>query len=100
MKYWYEVAAINYPSTNNGLESLNDKIKELYTSRKKLSLSTLLATVEIMLSEWSKRSYKDSFHTFPPVNTEEEKERWKWLHNLGKNSVWIFIHCSINERQA
>ena len=34
LKYCYEGAAINCQSTNKGLESLNGKIKELYTSRK------------------------------------------------------------------
>ena len=34
LKYWCERAAINCSSTNNGLESLNRTIKELYTLRK------------------------------------------------------------------
>ena len=53
------------------------RLKSCTHQAKKLSLSTFLATVEMMLSEWLKRSYEDSFHIFPPVNTEQDKEGWK-----------------------
>ncbi|CAF1388465.1 unnamed protein product [Didymodactylos carnosus] len=44
------------PSTNNGLESLNGKIKQSYTIRNKLSLATFLQTAERMLGDWSTKS--------------------------------------------
>ncbi|CAF4878583.1 unnamed protein product [Rotaria socialis] len=43
---WYEGAACNIPSTNNGCESLNGKIKEQYTLRNKLHLSSFLPKIE------------------------------------------------------
>ncbi|CAF1135835.1 unnamed protein product [Didymodactylos carnosus] len=33
LKYWYEGAAMGIPSINNGLESLNGKIRQIYTLR-------------------------------------------------------------------
>ncbi|CAF4475847.1 unnamed protein product, partial [Didymodactylos carnosus] len=38
LPYWSEGAALGVPSTNNGLESLNGKIKSQYTLRNKSSL--------------------------------------------------------------
>ncbi|CAF1506391.1 unnamed protein product [Didymodactylos carnosus] len=49
------------PSTNNGLESLNGKIKEVYTLGNKLSLSSFLQTAERMLYDWSLASANTPF---------------------------------------
>jgi hypothetical protein len=87
LKYWYEGAAVGYPSTNNGLESLNAKIKQQYTLRNKLPLSKFLATMEIMLHDWSVKSIENEFQTFPKVTVEQEKEAWKWLKGFDKNSM-------------
>ncbi|CAF1047790.1 unnamed protein product [Didymodactylos carnosus] len=46
LPFWYEGSANLSPSTNNGLESLNHKIKQMYTLRNKLSLSSFLQTAE------------------------------------------------------
>ncbi|CAF5041678.1 unnamed protein product, partial [Rotaria sp. Silwood1] len=54
LPYWYEEAACLAPSTNNGLESLNDRIKKDYTLRNRLPLSAFLKTAERMLIDWSK----------------------------------------------
>ena len=37
LKFWYEGALIGYSSTNNALQSLNNRIKQQYTLRNKLS---------------------------------------------------------------
>ena len=59
-------------STNNGLESLNNRIKQQYTLRNKLSLSKCLITMETMLRDWSTKSIEDEFQTYPKINIEIE----------------------------
>jgi hypothetical protein len=90
LKYWYEGAAIGYPSTNNGLESLNNKIKQQYTLRNKLPLSKFLATMATMLRDWSTKTVENEFQTFAAVNLQAEKEGWKWLAQLNKNSILYY----------
>ncbi|CAF0934688.1 unnamed protein product [Didymodactylos carnosus] len=64
LRYWYEGAAMGVPSTNNGLESRNSKIKEQYALRVKLKLFSFLPTMQQMLSEWSSKSTEDHFIHF------------------------------------
>ncbi len=87
LKYWYEGAAYGCPSTNNGLESLNSKIKQQYTLRSKLPLSKFLGTMQDMLRDWSNKTAEAAYQTFPHVNGETEKEGWKWINDLNKNSI-------------
>ncbi|CAF1351613.1 unnamed protein product [Didymodactylos carnosus] len=75
------------PSTNNGLESSNGKIKEQYTLRVKLNLSSFLPTMQQMLSEWSSKSTEEPFHTFPVVSVAQEKEALTWLQSLDKKTI-------------
>ncbi|CAF4505018.1 unnamed protein product [Rotaria sp. Silwood2] len=58
---WYEGAACLAPSTNNGLELLNGRIKKDYTLRNRLPLSAFLKTAERMLTDWSKDSEEKPF---------------------------------------
>jgi hypothetical protein len=55
--------------------------------RNKLSLSKFLATIETMLLDWSKKSSEDDFQTFPTVDAAKEKEAWKWLKDLNRDSL-------------
>ena len=55
--------------------------------RNKLSLSKFLVTVETMLRDWSTKSIEDEFQTYPKINTEIEKQAWKWLKNLNKSPI-------------
>ncbi|CAF3954503.1 unnamed protein product, partial [Rotaria sp. Silwood1] len=64
LPYWYEEAACLAPSTNNGLESLNDRIKKDYTLRNRLPLSAFLKTAERMLIDWSKDSKEKPFQLY------------------------------------
>ena len=79
LKFWYEGSAVGYPSTNNGLESLNNRIKQQYTLRNKLSLSKFLITLETMLRDWSRKSIDNEFQTYSKTNIEIEKQAQKWL---------------------
>ena len=87
LKLWYEGAAIGHPSTNNGLESLNNKIKQQFTLINKLCLSKFLSTMEMVLREWLTKTIEDDFQTFPKINTEIEKLASKWRTDLNKVSI-------------
>ncbi|CAF1398863.1 unnamed protein product, partial [Didymodactylos carnosus] len=53
LPFWYEGAAMLTPSTNNGLESKNGKIKQNYTMRQKMPISAFLQTAEHLKAfEW------------------------------------------------
>ncbi|CAF1550482.1 unnamed protein product, partial [Rotaria sordida] len=88
LKFWYEGAAIGYPLTNNGLESLNNRIKQQYTLRNKLPLPKFISTMDTMLREWSRKTAEDEFQTYPKISVEIEKQAWKWLKDLNKNSIF------------
>ncbi|CAF4881795.1 unnamed protein product [Rotaria sp. Silwood1] len=88
LKFWYEGEAIGYPLTNNGLESLNNRIKQQYTLRNKLPLPKFISTMDTMLREWSRKTAEDEFQTYPKISVEIEKQAWKWLKDLNKNSIF------------
>jgi hypothetical protein len=44
----------------------------------------------MLLHDWSTKTIENEFQTFPKVNVEREKENWKWLKDLNKNSI---LHC-------
>ena len=87
MKFWYEGAAIGYPSINNGFESLNNRIKQQYTLRNKLSLAKFLISMETKLHNWSTKSIEDEFQTCRKINIEIEKQARKWLKHLNKSFI-------------
>jgi hypothetical protein len=61
--FWYEGAARMTPSTNNGLESLNGRIKQQYTMRNKLPLGAFMSIAERMLGDWSVSAEQRPFQT-------------------------------------
>ncbi|CAF1043138.1 unnamed protein product [Brachionus calyciflorus] len=56
---WYEGLSVNIPSTDNGLESINGKIKLIHTLRTRLSVNAYLSNLENMLRHWSKDTLKE-----------------------------------------
>ena len=87
----YEGAAFAKPSTNNGLESLNAVIKQKYTLRNKLHLSTFLPKVEVMLSDWSQASLTTPFATVTDITFEMELHAYKWSINVNQHDIIYFI---------
>jgi len=49
---WYEGVAPGFPSTNNGLESLNNQIKEEGTLRNKLPLCEFMNCISRLIRNW------------------------------------------------
>ncbi|CAF0894013.1 unnamed protein product [Rotaria sordida] len=85
--YWYEGAAFAKPSTNNGLESLNGIIKQKYTLRNKLHLSTFLPKVETMLFDWSEASIISPFSTLTDITPDVELSAYKWSLNVNQSEI-------------
>ncbi|CAF1398921.1 unnamed protein product [Rotaria magnacalcarata] len=83
----YEGAGINIPSTNNGCESLNGKIKQQYTLRNELHLSSFLSKIEQMLHDWSTNSLLNDFVTKPSISTTLELISIKWPNSIDKISI-------------
>ncbi|CAF0900360.1 unnamed protein product [Rotaria sordida] len=83
----YEGAGINVPSTNNGRESLNGKIKQQYTLRNKLHLSLFLPKIEQMLHDWSTNSFLNGFVTKSSISTTLELVSIKWSTSIDKISI-------------
>lgn len=99
-KNWFEGAAPNIPSTDNALESINGKIKSIYTLRSRMAVNVYLTNSIKMLRNWSKDTYSEK-----PFNTDIRvtKDCWeraydclrkqeKTIQRLGKSDT--FILCS------
>ena len=56
---WYEGLSVNIPSTDNGLESINGKIKLIHTLRTRLSVNAYLSNLDNMLRNWSKDTLQE-----------------------------------------
>ncbi len=78
---------MNLPSTNNGCESFNAKIKRQYTLRNKLQLSAFLPKVESMLADWSKHSETNPFSTCTPITSDCEIAAYKWAKDIDRSSI-------------
>ena len=83
----YEGAAFAKPSTNNGLESLNGIIKQKYTLRNKLHLSTFLPKVETMLFDWSEANVVSPFSTLTDITPDIELSAYKWSLNVNQSEI-------------
>ena len=83
----YEGAAFAKPSTNNGLESLNGIIKQKYTLRNKLHLSTFLPKVETMLFDWSEANFASPFSTLTDITPDIELSAYKWSLNVNQSEI-------------
>ncbi|CAF3510305.1 unnamed protein product, partial [Rotaria sp. Silwood2] len=85
--YWYEGAVCLAPSTNNGLESLNGRIKKDYTLRNRLPLSAFLKTVERMLTDWSKDSEEKPFQSHITYKDDLKLGAHTWLQQVDKTQI-------------
>ncbi|CAF2610650.1 unnamed protein product [Rotaria sp. Silwood2] len=87
LPYWYEGAACLAPSTNNGLESLNGRIKKDYTLRNRLPLSAFLKIAERMLIDWSKDSEEKPFQLHITYKDDLKLSAYTWLQQLDKTQI-------------
>ncbi|CAF1552010.1 unnamed protein product, partial [Didymodactylos carnosus] len=87
LSFWYEGAVCLAPSTNNGLESLNGKIKQSYTMRNKLSLATFLQTAERMLRDWSTKSATDGFAHTIHFESDLESKAHQWSQKIDQSQI-------------
>ncbi|CAF1292511.1 unnamed protein product [Didymodactylos carnosus] len=87
LPFWYEGSANLSPSTNNGLESLNGKIKLMYTLRNKLSLSSFLQTAERMSYDWSLASANTPFAIQIEFTDDLAARAYQLLQKLDRTKV-------------
>ena len=84
----YEGSALNLPSTNNGCESFNAKVKRQYTMRKKLHLTSFLPKIELMLEEWSKHSEKGPFAVCTSITSSTEIDAYRWIKDIDHSPIY------------
>ncbi|CAF1143649.1 unnamed protein product [Didymodactylos carnosus] len=87
LSFWYEGACILTPSTNNGLESLNGRIKQHYTMRHKLPLSAFLQTAERMVKDWSIQNEQTPFGTHITYKDDLDLEAVEWVKKVDKTQI-------------
>ena len=80
---WYEGAALDLPSSNNGLEGTNGVIKREHTVRARLPLSQFLSNVTDLLESWSRRRDPSSdgctmFAEVRKVGLRDWTEAYQW----------------------
>ena len=81
---WYEGVAPGYPSTNNGLESINNQIKATGTFRKRLPLNQFIDVMFRLVEEWSMERQPESincktFNKTPTYSLPLQTEAEKWI---------------------
>ena len=75
------------PSTNNGLESTNNVIKQENTFRKRLPLAKFLEVSKSIVNRWSKERdpdnllYRKPFVTTPDVSIADYRKAYEWCKN-------------------
>lgn len=83
---WYEGAALNIPSTDNGLESVNGKIKLVFTLRQRMSVNEYLNNAIAMLRTWSKERTDDKLFC-QIVNISDETWQMAYSFMLNTNII-------------
>ena len=82
---WYEGYALLYPSTNNGLESSNRKIKDDGTFHKRVPISEFLKIIYTrIIYNWSierdpNAINKKDFSLEPEITTQDYTKAYQWL---------------------
>ena len=77
---WYEGFDMESPSTNNGLESLNNVIKS-YTFRERLPVGQFLSTCDRMIKEWSlDTADRRPFRLEPSITTRHYRDAWLYMY--------------------
>lgn len=109
---WYEGIAPGFPSTNNGLESLNNKIKNEGTFRLRLPLGEFFTVIIKLIKDWSLDRHPDSpnyvsFVTAPTIHTLLVSEAYEFAKSRGKtvrtkiinsNEVEYFIPSTLQKQ--
>ena len=81
-KKWYEGAALNIPSTDKGLESINGKIKLIYTLRQRMSVNEYLNNAVFMLRNMSKERVDDKkFCETIEITDDAWVTAYSFIHN-------------------
>ncbi|RNA04733.1 hypothetical protein BpHYR1_005336, partial [Brachionus plicatilis] len=80
---WFEGYAEGFPSTNNGIESMNNTIKKYATLRDRLPLRDFVRVMDLMIEAWSKDrnpSFETTmkFKTIPEISTHEWTLGFNW----------------------
>ena len=94
--HWYEGYAHGVPSTNNGLESTNSYIKDSFFHRRRPLLAEALATMETMMTEFS-RTHDDALAVFRPVAVSRTPTEimmangYRWLMTDQRSSASFFL---------
>lgn len=89
---WYEGTAPGFPSTNNGLESINGLIKRQGTLRKRLPLGEFVNCISKLLSGWSSErdpqlpDYK-RFRLEPVITIAAMTDAYNWLKDTSRPST-------------
>ncbi|CAK9294195.1 unnamed protein product [Gordionus sp. m RMFG-2023] len=88
---WYEGYAIGYPSNNNGLESTNKKLKDLYSFRERLPLNEFLSVLQkdiihrmsrernALVPRHINENAKVIFAQYPPAYLALSTQTYEWL---------------------
>ena len=84
--FWYEGAALGYPSTNNALESTNNSIKNKHTLRLRENLSHFLSNLVTMIETWTfdRMDPVDSikkFYDLPQITADNWREVDEYIKN-------------------
>ena len=83
---WYEGYAPAFPSTNNGLESINNTVKKETTLRNKLIMTEFFQVMKQIVHGWSidrdpnSPDYKQ-FHLTPIVNWKVMTDAYTWAND-------------------
>jgi len=103
---WYEGAALDCPSTNNGLEATTAIIKREHTIRTRLPLPQFLHNVTDSLESWSKWRNPSSvdclpFATTPSISLPQWTSAFQWaVHNYEvlerkeEDTLFFFVHSA------
>lgn len=79
---WYEGICANVPSTNNGLESFNRKIKDDCTLRERLPISRFMTLAFSYVERWSNEYIKlqepKMFATSPTITLQLWTKAYEW----------------------
>jgi hypothetical protein len=80
---WYEGFAVDYPTTNNGIEGTNAVMKAEHTLRERLPVGQFLNNLVDMVRKWSEIRNPDvvncvPFHTTPPMSLRIWTDAYQW----------------------
>ena len=85
---WFEGAAVEQPSTNNGIESTNAIIKKEHTMRERLPVGQFLNCMADMVEKWSRRRNPSSTNCLPVAeNPSTSLKAWTDAYQWAARNV-------------